>query len=159
MGGWCVRVEEDRENSVSTCGCKDANARLDECCLWECGARLCSVVHVKKNAMPRRSKMRDCQECRSVPVQCMDRRRSGRRKCNGRPPTIARRRGGCARGCTSLPCTSGTVRTLCPVNPRTGIREQNGNGTEQRQRARSHISSRVWSYTCSNRCLARCGCL
>jgi len=47
------------------------------------------------------------------------------------PPTIARRRGGCARGCTSLPCTSVTVRTLYPVKTRvTGIREQNGNGTE-----------------------------
>jgi hypothetical protein len=47
------------------------------------------------------------------------------------PPTIERRRGGCARGCTSLPCTSGTVRMPCPVKTRvTGIREQNENGTE-----------------------------
>lgn len=63
-----------------------------------------------------------CHECRSVPsvpVQWTVGAR-GAEKCNEPPPTIARRRGGCARGCTSLPCTSGTVRTLCPVNPRTG---------------------------------------
>lgn len=34
--------------------------------------------HVRKNAMPRRSKMWGCQECRSLPVQCnIDRWRSG----------------------------------------------------------------------------------
>ncbi len=27
-----------RENSISTCGCKDADARSDECCLWGGGA-------------------------------------------------------------------------------------------------------------------------
>src|SRR5712675_494115 len=42
-------------------------------------------------------------------------------------PTISHRRGGCVRGCTSLPCTFGTVRTPCPASP-TGTREQRGSG-------------------------------
>lgn len=45
-----------RENSISTCGCEDANARLDECCLWD-AARLCSVARQKK---------RDAQEVKNV---------------------------------------------------------------------------------------------
>ena len=87
--------------------------------------------HIRKNAMPRRSKMWGCQECRSVPVpvQYEPRALEAPKICNGRPPTIVRRRGGCVRGCTSLPCTSGTVRTPCPVKPERTIREQSGNGT------------------------------
>jgi hypothetical protein len=127
----------------------------------KCGARLFSVARQKK---------RDAQEVKNAGLPkiaevcqySMDRLALGAPKvARGHPPpTIARRRGGFVRGCTSLPCTSGTVRTPCPVNLRTGIRKQNGkwNGIKAK-RARSHISSRVWSCTCSNRCLARCGCL
>jgi len=107
------------ENSISTCGCKDANARLDECCLWECGA-VHVPSHVRKNAMPRRSKMWGYQRMPKCASTVWTAGARGAEKCNGHPPTIARRQGGCARGCTSLPCTSGTVRTLCPVEPSNG---------------------------------------
>jgi hypothetical protein len=96
----------------------------------KCGVRLFSVARQKK---------RDVQEVKNAGLPkiaevcqySMDRLALGAPKVAiGRPPTIVRRRGGCVRGCISLLCTSGTVRTPCPVNPRTGIREQNGNGME-----------------------------
>lgn len=161
MDGWRVGVEEDGENPISTCGCKDANARLDECCLWEMRRAVIFRCTSEKTRCPGGQKCRVAKDCRSVASTVWTAWRSGRRKLQSDiPPTIARRQGGFVRGCTSLPCTSGTVRTPCPVKLRTGIREQNGkwNGIKAK-RARSHISSRVWSCTCSNRCLARCGCL
>src|SRR6266436_1338745 len=107
MGMDDVWESRDGENSVSTCGCKDANARLDECCIWECGA-----VTFRRTSEKTR--------CPGVPVQYGP-LALGAPKMQRTSPTIAHRRGGCVRGCTSLPCTSGTVHTLCPTNPRTGV--------------------------------------
>jgi hypothetical protein len=160
MDGWCVGVEEDKENSVTTCGCKDANARLDECCLWACGARL-----MFRRA---RQKKRDAQEVKNAGLPRMP-------KCASTVWTAGARG---AKSATDVPRLLHVdeevaledvlpflvllglfVRFVLLTRERGSVREQNGNGTEQRQRARSHISSRVWSCTCSNRCLARCGCL
>jgi hypothetical protein len=152
----------DGENSISTCGCKDANARLDECCLCECGAVMFRRTS-EKTRCPGGQKCgvaKDAEVCQYR----MDRKRSG-------APDIA----------TDIPdyCTSTRrlrSRMYFPslyfwdcsyalsCQPESGAsvsrtqREWNGMG-DKRQRARSHISSRVWSCTCSNRCLARCGCL
>ena len=69
---------------------------------------------------------KECRwECAYVCV-CVD--REGRPENRPSSPTIARRRGDCARGCTSLPCTSGIVRTPCPATKRTEAREQKGDG-------------------------------
>ena len=104
----------------------------DECCLWECGA-VNVPSYVRKNAMPRRSKMWCCQRmpkvCQYSTVWTVGAR--GAENAKECPSTIAHRRGGCAQGCTSLPCTSVTVHTPCPVKTRvTGFREQNGDGME-----------------------------
>ena len=99
-------VWERGEDSISTCGCKDADARLDECCLWDGGAAMFRRTSEKKTRYQGGQKG-GCQKSRGVD-------REGRCRF-ARMPAIAHRRGGCAPECTSLLCTFGIVRTPCPV--------------------------------------------
>jgi hypothetical protein len=157
-------------DSVSTCGCKDANARLDECCIWECGAQLCTS---EKTRCPGGQECGVAKECRSVRVcTVMDRWRSRAPKKMQRevPPhdyCTSTRRLRSRMYFPSLYFWDCSYALSC-FNPRNGgkgdrsVSRTGEMGTEWNEKGkgqRSHISNRVWSCTCSNRCLARCGCL
>ena len=64
-----------RENSISTCGCKDADARSDECCLWDGGA-------VMFRRTSRKTRYQGGQECGCQKCRCVG--REGRRKWRAR---------------------------------------------------------------------------
>jgi hypothetical protein len=141
-----------RQNSISTCGCKDANARLDECCLWECGA-----------VMFRRT---------SEKTRC-----PGGQNVVGLPRVMCRcataRDAGSARTSRLLHIDEevalenvlpffvllGLFIRLVLASKSMGFVSRKGMMETDGQKACAHISSRVWSCTCSNRCLARYGCL
>jgi len=55
-----------RENSISTCGCEDADARLDECCLWGWGAVMFRRTSDKKKTRCPGGQKCGCQINRGV---------------------------------------------------------------------------------------------